>query len=66
VSYLLYPKVFEDYVKFREEYGWKVSWADTRSFFYGLRIDKPIHIYLPPDTMREDVTRVSAPSFHMA
>ena len=34
-SYCLYPKVYEDWVKFTEEYG-DVSVLDTPTFFFGL------------------------------
>lgn len=36
LSYLLYPKVFEDYWKFRQQFG-EVSQIPTSVFFYGLR-----------------------------
>ncbi|MDO7876106.1 pyruvate carboxylase [Hymenobacter sp. ASUV-10] len=35
LSYLLYPKVFEDYWKFRQQFG-EVSQIPTKVFFYGL------------------------------
>lgn len=36
LSYELYPKVFEDYDKFKQEYG-EVSVIPTPAFFYGLK-----------------------------
>jgi acetyl-CoA carboxylase carboxyl transferase alpha subunit len=55
ISSILYPKVFDDYMKWRNQFGWKCGWVDTRSFFYGLRIDVPIVVALPPDSNRENL-----------
>ncbi|MFO7262658.1 MAG: pyruvate carboxylase [Bacillaceae bacterium G1] len=43
LSYCLYPKVFLDFQKHREEYG-DVSVLDTPSFFYGLRPGEEIAV----------------------
>jgi pyruvate carboxylase len=37
LSYLMYPKVFEDYYKMRNEFG-DISKIPTGSFFYGMRL----------------------------
>ncbi len=37
LSYLMYPKVFEDFIRHRDEYG-DVSVIETPTFFYGLRL----------------------------
>lgn len=37
LSYLMYPKVFEDFVRLRDEFG-DLSVLDTPTFFYGLRL----------------------------
>jgi pyruvate carboxylase len=37
LSYLFYPKVFEDYLKFHREYG-DVSVVPTPLFFYGMQV----------------------------
>jgi pyruvate carboxylase len=46
-SYLMYPKVFVDYLKEREEYG-PVSGIPTRYFFYGME---------PGDELTVDIER---------
>ncbi|MCD2255266.1 pyruvate carboxylase [Lactobacillus sp. CC-MHH1034] len=43
VSYLLYPKVFMDYIKDHEKYG-GVTHLDTPTFFEGMRLGETIHI----------------------
>ncbi|WP_035587279.1 pyruvate carboxylase [Hippea jasoniae] len=43
ISYALYPKVFEDYVSFNQEYG-DVWMLDSRSFFYPLHKNKEIEV----------------------
>ncbi|KAA0259395.1 pyruvate carboxylase [Deferribacter autotrophicus] len=43
ISYALYPKVFEEYLKFTEEYG-DGSVFDTRSFFYPLNPNDEISV----------------------
>ncbi|WP_026999411.1 pyruvate carboxylase [Eisenibacter elegans] len=45
LSYSLYPKVFEDFYKFREEYGY-VNFIPTPAFFYGLKPNEEILIRL--------------------
>jgi pyruvate carboxylase len=47
ISALIYPKVFEEYVEFQKEYGWKVPYIPTDAFFFGLKIGQKITIYLP-------------------
>ncbi len=42
-SYLLYPKVFVDYVRHRQQFG-NVAVIPTKAFFYGLSIDQEIDI----------------------
>lgn len=36
LSYKLYPKVYEDYFRFLQEYG-QVEYLPTRAFFYGMK-----------------------------
>lgn len=43
ISYALYPKVFNDYQSFYEQYG-NVSVLDTLTFFYGLRLGEEIEV----------------------
>jgi len=47
LSYLFYPKVFEEYAKHREQYGplWHLP---TPAFFYGLKPNEEILIELAP------------------
>jgi pyruvate carboxylase len=45
LSYQLYPKVFEDYHKFVEDFG-DVSYIPTTAFFYGLKVGEEILIKL--------------------
>ena len=46
-SYLLYPKVFSDFVKFRNEYG-DMSVLQTDEFFYGLPPGREILVDIDP------------------
>ncbi len=41
VSYALYPKVFEDYVNFQNEFGNPIVF-DTKSFFYPMKLEEEI------------------------
>ncbi|REJ06690.1 pyruvate carboxylase [Halobacillus trueperi] len=43
ISYALYPKVFMDHHKFREQYG-DMSVLDTPTFFYGMRLGEEIEV----------------------
>jgi pyruvate carboxylase len=43
VSYALYPQVYLDYVKEREEYG-ELSALDSMTFFYGLRPGEEVYV----------------------
>ncbi|WP_458414192.1 pyruvate carboxylase [Schinkia sp. CFF1] len=43
ISYALYPKVFEEYHQFYEQYG-DVSVLDTLTFFYGMRLGEEIEV----------------------
>ncbi len=43
ISYALYPKVFEDYLRFTDEFG-DPSNFDTRSFFYPMKLEEEIEI----------------------
>lgn len=43
ISYALYPKVFLEFERFRENFG-DVSVLDTPTFFYGLRLGEEVEI----------------------
>ncbi|SFL57566.1 pyruvate carboxylase [Salibacterium qingdaonense] len=43
ISYALYPKVYMDFEKFRQQFG-DVSVLDTPTFFYGLRLGEEIEV----------------------
>ncbi|WP_100398815.1 pyruvate carboxylase [Bacillus sp. FJAT-44742] len=43
LSYALYPKVFMDYAKLREQY-WDLSTLDTPTFFYGMNVGEEINV----------------------
>ncbi|MCA0983612.1 pyruvate carboxylase [Halobacillus yeomjeoni] len=43
ISYALYPKVFMDHQKFREQFG-DMSALDTPTFFYGMRLGEEIEV----------------------
>lgn len=43
ISYALYPKVFMDHHKFREQFG-DMSVLDTPTFFYGMRLGEEIEV----------------------
>ncbi|SFE42258.1 pyruvate carboxylase [Alteribacillus iranensis] len=43
ISYALYPKVFLEFEKFRQQFG-DVAVLDTPTFFYGLRLGEEIEI----------------------
>ncbi|MTT31990.1 pyruvate carboxylase [Terrilactibacillus sp. BCM23-1] len=45
LSAALYPKVFQDYLNFKETYG-ELSILDTPTFFYGLRIGEEIEVFI--------------------
>ncbi len=47
LSYLFYPKVFEEYAAHREQYG-DVYYLPTTAFFYGLNADEETLIELAP------------------
>lgn len=47
LSYILYPQVFSDYSKHREEYG-DTSVIPTPNFFYGLSPDEEVSIEIEP------------------
>lgn len=46
LSYILYPKVFEDYCKHQALYGEDTGAIPTYAFFYGMEIDEEIRIAL--------------------
>ena len=43
IAYALYPKVFEEYAKVRDQYG-DISVLDTPTFLYGLRLGEEIEV----------------------
>ncbi|MED4353172.1 pyruvate carboxylase [Schinkia azotoformans] len=43
ISYAIYPKVFEEYQHFFDQYG-DVSVLDTLTFFYGMRLGEEIEV----------------------
>ncbi|UOE92979.1 pyruvate carboxylase [Alkalihalobacillus sp. LMS39] len=43
LSYAIYPKVFMEYERFRQQFG-EVSVLDTPTFFYGLRLGEEIEV----------------------
>lgn len=43
LSYALYPKVFLDFAKVKDEFG-NLSVLDTPTFFYGMRLGEEIHV----------------------
>jgi pyruvate carboxylase len=45
LSYQMYPKVFEEYHQFHQEFG-DVSFIPTTAFFYGLRVGEEITVRL--------------------
>ncbi|CAB3392645.1 pyruvate carboxylase [Kyrpidia spormannii] len=47
LSYALYPQVFEEFVRHREEFG-DVSVLNTPTFFYGLRLGEEITVDIEP------------------
>ncbi|KRM36606.1 pyruvate carboxylase [Agrilactobacillus composti DSM 18527 = JCM 14202] len=47
VSYILYPKVFSDYLATHDIYG-DVTHLDTATFFEGMRLGETIHITFGP------------------
>jgi pyruvate carboxylase len=47
LSYLMYPKVFEEFDQTREQYG-DLSVLPTSSFFYGLSINEEIAVEIEP------------------
>jgi acetyl-CoA carboxylase carboxyl transferase alpha subunit len=47
ITSIIYPKVFEEYMDFLKEYGWKVSWLTTEVFLSGMVIGQIVNVYLP-------------------
>ena len=47
MSYAMYPKVTEDFLKFKMEYG-KVSVLDTKTFLVGPKVGQELSIELSP------------------
>ncbi|WP_367389955.1 pyruvate carboxylase [Lewinella sp. LCG006] len=47
LSYLLYPKVYQEYYDFREEFG-EVSNLPSPAFFYGLKPNEEIMVSIAP------------------
>ncbi len=47
LSYLLYPKVYQDYSDFREEFG-EISNLPSPAFFYGLKPNEEIMVTIAP------------------
>ncbi|MDR0199745.1 MAG: pyruvate carboxylase [Streptococcaceae bacterium] len=45
ISYLMYPQVFLDYQKAKNEYG-SVTLLDTPTFFYGMKVGEQIEVVL--------------------
>lgn len=47
ITSIIYPKVFEEYMDFLKEYGWKVSWLSTEVFLSGMIIGQIVNVDLP-------------------
>lgn len=47
LSYALYPKVYRDYLQYRDEFG-DISQLDTPTFFYGMELNESITVELEP------------------
>lgn len=47
LSYVLYPKVTEEFLKYRAQYG-DVSTLDTLTFFYGIRPEEELSVEIEP------------------
>ena len=43
ISYVLYPKVYEQFISTQEQYG-NVSLLDTPTFFFGMRANETVEI----------------------
>ena len=43
ISYVLYPKVYEQYIQTRNQYG-NLSLLDTPTFFFGMRNGETVEI----------------------
>lgn len=61
LSYLLYPKVFLDYVKQNKQYG-PVALLDTPTFFQGMRLGETVNVEMAPGkTMILKLNQISDP-----
>ncbi|CAM3179309.1 pyruvate carboxylase [Lactiplantibacillus plajomi] len=61
LSYLLYPKVFLDYVKQNKQYG-PVALLDTPTFFQGMRFGETVNVEMAPGkTMILKLNQISDP-----
>jgi hypothetical protein len=54
ITSIIYPKVFEEYMDFLKEYGWKVSWLSTEVFFSGMVIGQLVNVDLPDGSGNHD------------
>ena len=43
ISYVLYPKVFDQFIQTRQQYG-NLSLLDTPTFFFGMRNGETVEI----------------------
>lgn len=49
ISALLYPKVFDEYIANRNKFGWKITWLDSQTYFFGMMLDQAITVSYPDD-----------------
>jgi len=49
ISALLYPKVFDEYMTNRRKFGWKLTWIDSETYFFGMVIDQTVKTFYPDD-----------------
>ncbi|KAH7827446.1 malonyl-CoA:pyruvate transcarboxylase [Monocercomonoides exilis] len=55
ISHIMYPPVFEGYLKFVEQFGTMATFVPTPLFFYGMEVGQQAVIRLPAERIDEDL-----------
>ena len=50
ISYVLYPKVFDQFIQTRQQYG-NLSLLDTPTFFFGMRNGETVELKLKTENV---------------
>ncbi|KAH7827785.1 malonyl-CoA:pyruvate transcarboxylase [Monocercomonoides exilis] len=58
ISHIMYPPVFEGYLKFVEQFGTMATFVPTPVFFYGMEVGQKVTIRVPAERIDEDLKAV--------